>query len=141
MIFKVHKATKYPIFKVREDDPRLPTIVQFYPSFNPSQTLEEIKEQEEGQKQEPEQKPALQNSPGIRNSEVNLSLNDEDDPNKSSLRKTVTNLFLVPRKQTFADEDLKHNAGLNGPDSADILKLDSLISPIMIPEEGDHHAT
>jgi hypothetical protein len=60
MIFKVQKATKYPIFKVREDDPRLPMIVQFYPSFDPNQTtLEEIKEQEEGQQQEPEQKPAL----------------------------------------------------------------------------------
>lgn len=111
MIFKVHKATRYPIFKVREDDPKLPMIVQFYPSFDPSQTLEEIK-QEEGQQQEPEQKPALHTSPAIRNSEVNLSINDEDDPNKSSLRKTVTNLQLIPRKQTFAYEDLMHNAGL-----------------------------
>ena len=118
MIFKVHKATKYPIFKVREDDPRLPMIVQFYPSFDPSQTLEEIKEEEEQLRQDLEQKPALHTSPAIRNSEVNLSLNDEDDPNKSSLRKTVTNLFLIPKKQTFADEDLKRNAGLNGPDSA-----------------------
>ena len=107
MIFKVHKATKYPIFKVREDDPKLPMIVQFYPSFDPNQTLEEIK-QEEGQRQDPEQKPVLHNSPAIHNSEVNLSLNDEDDPNKSSLRKTVSDLLLIPRKQTFADEDLKH---------------------------------
>ena len=97
MIFKVHKATKYPIFKVREDDPKLPMIVQFYPSFDPNQTLEETK-QEEGQRQDPEQKPVLHNSPAIHNSEVNLSLNDEDDPNKSSLRKTVSDLLLIPRK-------------------------------------------
>ena len=46
MIFKVHKATKYPIYKVREDDPKLPMIVEFYPSFDPTQNLEERKEED-----------------------------------------------------------------------------------------------
>jgi hypothetical protein len=104
MFFKVHKATKYPIYKVREDEPKLTMIVQFYPSFDPNQTIDEIKSEEA---ESPQTKPEEPSPVGLHASDVNLSLGDEENPNKSSLRKTVTNLLLVPRKQTFAEEDQK----------------------------------
>jgi hypothetical protein len=72
---------------------------------------------------------------------VNLSLGDEEDPNKSSLRKTVAGLQIFPRKQTFAEEDLKQSISVNGPGAACGKKQIVLQSANMIAEEGDQHVT
>lgn len=137
MIFKVHKATKYPIFKVRDDDLKIPMIVQFYPSFDPNTSIEETKVEQDTKNlivAKNEKSPS-----GINASEINLSLGDEDDPNKASLRKTVSDLVLIPRKQTFAEEDQKQNLSLNGPNNGETMKVDIMQTPekiVALEEKG-----
>jgi len=55
---------------------------------------------------------------------------------KTTLMKSVTGLQLIPRKQTFAEEDQKQNVAVNGPGSASAeIQKDIIKSPIKIIEQ------
>jgi hypothetical protein len=86
--FKVHRAVKYPLYEVKTDDPTLPMIIQFFPSFDPLHD------------------PSLNQKEG---SEVNLVLTTEEENDNNlqssiSLRKSVSTLAIKAKQPAFAEE-------------------------------------